>query len=57
MKREVEDKGTEIEGLKAEIENKNREVKMLDDLLDHEKKDRTLRTVPSLASLPDQDGQ
>lgn len=30
---------------------------MLQDLLDHERKDRTLRTVPSLASLPDQDGQ
>ena len=30
---------------------------MLEDLLDHERKDRTLRTVPSLASLPDQDGQ
>ena len=30
---------------------------MLHDLLDHERKDRTLRAVPSLASLPDQDGQ
>ena len=30
---------------------------MLDGLLDHQRKDRTLRTVPSLATLADQDEQ
>jgi len=30
---------------------------MLQDLLDHERKDRTLRTVPSLAALMPQDEQ
>lgn len=40
-----------MELINADLDEKNRENDMLQDLLDHERRDRTLRTVPSLASL------
>lgn len=47
----MEDKLKEMELINADLDEKNRENDMLQDLLDHERRDRTLRTVPSLASL------
>lgn len=57
LRKEIEGLNKKMEVLKLENEEKVKENEMLLDLLDHERKDRTLRTVPSLASLPDQDVQ
>lgn len=43
--------------LSAELEDKTKDNDMLQDLLDHERRDRALRTVPSLAALVDDGGK